>query len=202
MKKRISAFLVMCMLTATFMLPAAAAQNPDYIADITQQPPKTLFVVYGDEINLEIQAEAPKEGDGSPLRYQWYKQSNFVPLPGEERAPTTYFDAIEGAQAAALTLSTDDLLLYSYGGELYLHCKVTAKLKDGSESVVTSAATMVFVYYDWNGAIAKLKDTWISSNEDFNFFVALAHVAIQSFNFAAAPFYFASEWLRHQPPPC
>ncbi|MCL2106480.1 MAG: hypothetical protein FWH26_05395 [Oscillospiraceae bacterium] len=198
MKKPICLILSVCLLASAFLLPAAAEPHPDYVANITQQPPKTLFVVHGDEIKLEIAAEAPVESDGTPLRYQWQRKSNLVNLPGENPVPGGLpYEDIEGAREATLSLSTAEEQAYT-AGALYYRCKVTTGLKDGEESVATSRTCQVFVYYDLQGALAELRRTWSSARESFGPFTALAHAVNRSLNLALTPFFFVWDWLWYQ----
>ena len=187
--KKILCALLACALAFALLAPASAAPNPDYVPGITRQPAKRLCVVQGEEIKLETQAEAPKESDGSPLRYQWTKFD--VIDQGFMGGPVGFFD-IEGAQDAALTLPTAGMFLND-AASLYFRCEVAATLKDGSEAVVTSDICWVFVYYDWDGAMAKLRDAWNSGHE-FGTFAAFIYVAQQLYSLAVTPVQFAQDW--------
>ena len=189
MKKLFCALLTLA-LTLALLVPASAMPHPDYVPDITQQPPKNLFVVQGDEIKLEIQAEAPKESDGSTLRYQWMKYDYIDWGPGR-------FYAIEGAQDAALTLPTAGMFLND-ADSLYFRCVVTATLKDGSEAVVTSNTCWVFLYYDWDGAMSRVRNAWNNALVDFGYFVAFSHVISQLYFLALTPVQFVANWRNYQ----
>jgi len=193
MKKFLCALLALA-LTLALLIPASALPNPDYIPNITQQPSKRLFVVQGGEIKLETQAEAPKESDGSPLRYQWTK---FVAIDqGFMGGPVGFF-VVEGAQDATLTLPTAGMLLND-AASLYFRCVVTATLKDGSEAAVTSDTCWVFLYYDCDGAKTKVRDAWNNARVDFSYFVAFSHVVSQLYFLAVTPVQFAMDWLNYE----
>ena len=186
---RILSVLLTLMLGFALLVPASAIPNPDYVPTITQQPHKNLFVVQGNEIKLEIQAEAPKESDGSPLRYQWMKYEYIDWGPGG-------FGAIEGAQESTLTLPTPVMYLND-ADSLYFRCVVTATLKDGSEAVVTSETCWVFLYYDWDGAMAKVRDAW-NNGREFGTFAAFSYVIQQLYALAVTPVQLVQHWRNYQ----
>jgi len=181
-----------CVLLAFFLflallIPVSAIPNPDYVPNITQQPSQRLCVVQGDEIKLEIYAETPKESDGSPLRYQW-TQYRYIDWGW-------VFCDIEGAQEAVLTLPTPVMYLND-ADSLYFRCEVTATLKDGSESVATSDTCWVFLYYDWDGAITKVRDAW-NNGREFGYFAAFSYVIQQLYSLAVAPAAFVQDWRNY-----
>ena len=155
---------VLCLLLAlalgVALLPAAALPNPDNTAQFTRQPPKNLFVAYGETIILEIRAELPEESDGTPLRYQWYCVPDALPQPDLFAGY-----AVSGAQEARMTMQTGVLAVIpsirpgSAVGNLYYRCLVTAALQDGTESVVASETCWVRLYYGWDSALAALGAT-------------------------------------------
>jgi len=187
--KKILCALLACALAFVLVLPVSAVPHPDYVPSITQQPAKHLFVVQGEDIKLEVQAEAPKESDGSPLRYQWTQYAYIALGPGG-------FRKIEGAQDAALTLPTAGMYVND-AASLYFRCVVTATLKDGSEAVVTSDTCWVFLYYDWDGAMAKLRNAW-NNGREFGYFAAFIYVVQQLYNLAVTPVQFAQDWRNYQ----
>ena len=193
MKKLLSVLLA-CALAFALLIPAIAAPvgmpNPDYIPNITQQPAKCLFVAFGNDIKLEVQAELPKESDGSPLRYQWSQWGAIDTEPAD-------FLAIDGAQSAALTLPAAGLLMHN-AATLYFRCEITAKLKDGETALVKSGVCRVFVYYGLGSALNELKEAWNSAQATHGFFVASVHVASRFFSLAVTPVYFVMDWLRYQ----
>ena len=185
----ILSILLTLALALALLVPASAMPNPDYVPAITQQISKNLFIVQGDEIKLEIQAEAPKESDGSPLRYQWMKYDYIDWGPGG-------FWAIEGAQATALTLPTAGMLLND-AASLYIRCVVTATLKDGSEAVVSSDTCWVFLHCDWDGAAAKMRDAW-NNGREFGYFAAFSYAVQQLYSLAVTPVQFVQDWRKYQ----
>jgi hypothetical protein len=186
---RILSVLLTLALGSALLVPASAIPNPDYVPTITQQPPERLCVVQGDEIKLEIKAEAPKESDGSPLRYQWTQYEYIDWGPGG-------FVAIEGARESTLTLPTPVMYLND-ADSLYLRCEVTATLKDGSEAVVTSETCWVFLYYDWDGAMAKVREAWDNGRE-FGTFAAFSYVIQQLYALAVTPVAFVQDWRNYE----
>jgi len=187
--KKILYALLACSLAFALLAPISAAPNPDFVPAITQQPPKKLFVVQGDEIKLEIQAEAPKESDGSPLRYQWTKYSYIDWGPDD-------FCAIEGAQEAVLTLPTAGMFVND-ADSLYFRCVVTATLKDGSEAVVTSETCWVFLYYDWGGAMTQMRNAW-NSGREFGYYGAFMYAVQQLYFLAVTPAALLRGWRNYQ----
>jgi len=186
---RILSILLTLALALALLAPASAVPNPDYVPAITQQPPKNLLVVQGSDIKLEIKAEAPKESDGSPLRYQWMKYEYIDWGPGG-------FGAIDGAQEASLTLPTPVMYLND-ADSLYFRCVVTATLKDGSEAVVASDTCWVFLYYDWDGAAAKVKDAW-NNGRAFGTFAAFMYAVQQLYALAVTPVQYFQGWRSYQ----
>ncbi|MCL2106788.1 MAG: hypothetical protein FWH26_07030 [Oscillospiraceae bacterium] len=71
MKKLLCAFLAVCMLSAVFMLPAAAAPPDPYAPIITKAPSFPAVVYVGDTIRWEVEAALPDGVEGE-MSYAWY----------------------------------------------------------------------------------------------------------------------------------